>query len=106
VQATVERHAPGFTSRIIGRRVQGPTELCQADADLDGGTAAFRPMSGLGSADTPIDRLFLAGTSARPGGAVPGAPGANAARAALTRAGVGGARYRTLVRRALGQAHG
>jgi phytoene dehydrogenase-like protein len=112
IQATVERQAPGFTDRIIGRRVQEPTELWRADANLDvgavnGGTTAidqplfFRPVPGLGRADTPIDRLFLAGASAHPGGAVHGAPGANAARAALARAGVGGGMYRALVRRAM-----
>ncbi|MBX6357079.1 MAG: NAD(P)/FAD-dependent oxidoreductase, partial [Micromonosporaceae bacterium] len=41
---------------------------------------------GLGRADTPVDRLFLASASAHPGGGVHGAPGANAARAALARA--------------------
>jgi hypothetical protein len=40
---------------------------------------------GLGRPDTPVDRLFLAGASAHPGGGVHGAPGANAARAALAR---------------------
>jgi len=48
---------------------------------------------GLGRADTPIDRLYLAGASAHPGGAVHGGPGANAARAALARNGMGGAVY-------------
>ena len=91
IQDTVEQHAPGFTDRIIGRRVHGP---CHTDTN--------RPVSGLGRADTPIDRLFLA----HPGGAVHGAPGANAARAALARAGVGGAMYRALVRRALDLAYG
>jgi phytoene dehydrogenase-like protein len=40
---------------------------------------------GLGRADTPVDRLYLAGSSAHPGGGVHGGPGANAARAALAR---------------------
>lgn len=53
----------------------------------------FRPLPGVGRADTPIDRLYLAGASAHPGGAVHGGPGANAARAALARAGVGDALY-------------
>ncbi|MDQ3664625.1 MAG: dehydrogenase, partial [Actinomycetota bacterium] len=33
--------------------------------------------------ETPVRRLFLSGASAHPGGGVHGAPGANAARAAL-----------------------
>ena len=70
---------------------------------INAGTAALhqqlvlRPVPGLGRADTPIDRLFLAGASAHPGGGVHGAPGANAARAALARAGMGGAAYRAVV---------
>jgi phytoene dehydrogenase-like protein len=103
MEATVERHAPGFTSLIIGRR----------HADLPGGAVnggssalaqqlVLRPTPGLGRADTPIDRLFLAGASAHPGGAVHGAPGANAARAALRRAGLLGGAYGVLVRRVSG----
>jgi phytoene dehydrogenase-like protein len=45
----------------------------------------FRPLPGLGRAETPIDRLYLASASAHPGGGVHGGPGANAARAALAR---------------------
>lgn len=111
MQASVERHAPGFTSRITGRVVRGPHDLARADHNLvegaiNAGSAAihqqlfFRPLPGLGRADTPIDRLYLAGASAHPGGAVHGGPGANAARAALVRAGVGGELYRALIRRA------
>ncbi|WP_253865059.1 phytoene desaturase family protein [Prauserella halophila] len=104
MEALLERHAPGFGARIRGRLVQGPRELEQANPALvegavGGGSAAmhqqlvFRPVPGLGRADTPVDRLFLAGASAHPGGAVHGGPGANAARAALARAGVGGGAY-------------
>ena len=61
----------------------------------------FGVVPGLGRADTPIDRLFLASSSAHPGGGVHGAPGANAARAALARdRAVTGALYRALIRRA------
>ena len=38
------------------------------------------------SIETPVGRLFLASASAHPGGGVHGAPGANAARAALLHA--------------------
>lgn len=110
MQRIVERHAPGFTDLVRGRLVQGPGALEAANPGLvegaiNGGTAAihqqlfFRPVPGLGRADTPVDRLFLAGCSAHPGGAVHGGPGANAARAALVRAGAGGRPYRALIDR-------
>jgi phytoene dehydrogenase-like protein len=96
VEAVVERNAPGFGDRIIARSVQAPLDLETADANLrggavNGGTAAihqqllFRPVPGLGRAETPIDRLYLASASAHPGGGVHGGPGSNAARAALRR---------------------
>jgi len=94
MQARIERLAPGFTSRIVARRVLGPRQLESRDANLiggaiNGGTAqlhqevVFRPGPGLGRAETPVSGLFLGSASAHPGGGVHGAPGMNAARAAL-----------------------
>lgn len=90
----IEARAPGFRSCIGGRYVQGPADLERADASLVGGDIAggttqlhqqlvFRPVPGLARAETPIGRLYLGSASAHPGGAVHGACGANAARAAL-----------------------
>ncbi|HEY2297048.1 MAG TPA: NAD(P)/FAD-dependent oxidoreductase [Jatrophihabitans sp.] len=107
VRSQVEAHAPGFSTTILDQHVQAPADLQHNNANLvdgaiNGGTAqlhqqlVFRPVPGLGGAATPIDRLFLAGSSAHPGGGVHGACGSNAARAALTRARyTGGARRRT-----------
>ncbi len=104
IEACIERHAPGFTDLVVGRYVQSPRQLEQANPSLvhgavNGGTAqlhqqlVFRPVPGLGGATTPIDRLFLSGSSAHPGGGVHGGPGSNAARAALARDGLlGGGR--------------
>jgi phytoene dehydrogenase-like protein len=105
IEAILERHAPGFGELVVGRYVQSPARLQQENPALvhgavNGGTAqlhqqlVFRPVPGLGGASTPIDRLFLAGSSAHPGGGVHGAPGSNAARTALARAGALGAARR------------
>jgi phytoene dehydrogenase-like protein len=94
IQARIERLAPGFGSRVLARRVLGPRELEARDANLiggalGGGTAqlhqqlVFRPVPGLGRAETGVAGLYLGSASAHPGGGVHGAPGANAARAAL-----------------------
>jgi len=107
--AVIEEHAPGFGTLVAGRHVFGPADLEKADPSLvggalGGGTAAayqqlfLRPVPGLGRADTPVDRLFLASSSAHPGAGVHGAPGANAARAALARdRGLTGAAYRAAI---------
>lgn len=110
MQAVLERHAPGFGDLVVGRAVADPVTLQAEDISLvggaiGGGTAAlsqqlvFRPTPGLGRADTPVDRLFLASSSAHPGGGVHGACGANAARAALARTRTGPL-YRATVRAA------
>ena len=94
MQARLERLAPGLGSRILARRVLGPRELEERNASLvggslNGGTAqlhqqlVFRPYAGGGRAETGIAGLYLASSSAHPGGGVHGAPGMNAARAAL-----------------------
>ncbi len=94
MQSRLERLAPGFGERVVARRVLGPRELEAMDANLqggaiNGGTAqlhqqlVLRPVPGLGRAETPVRRLYLGSASAHPGGGVHGAPGMNAARAAL-----------------------
>jgi phytoene dehydrogenase-like protein len=91
-----ERHAPGFRDLVVGRYVADPRALQTKNPSLhngalNAGTSALyqqlflRPVPGLGRADTPVDRLYLAGASAHPGGGLHGAPGANAAHAALAR---------------------
>ncbi|MEU7908247.1 NAD(P)/FAD-dependent oxidoreductase [Actinoplanes sp. NPDC049118] len=96
MEAVLEQYAPGFGTMVVGRNVFSPADLERENPSLvggalGGGTAAafqqlfLRPIPGLGRADTPVERLFLASASAHPGGGVHGAPGANAARAALAR---------------------
>jgi phytoene dehydrogenase-like protein len=94
IEAEIEALAPGFRALVTARHVLTPPSLESRDANLvggalGGGTMAFsqqlvfRPVPGLGRAETPIRGLFLASASAHPGGGVHGACGANAARAAI-----------------------
>ncbi|WP_405588204.1 phytoene desaturase family protein [Streptomyces sp. NBC_01190] len=94
VEARVERYAPGFRALIRGRRILAPPTLRSLDANLEGGAInggttalhqqlVFRPALGAGRPETPVRGLYLASSGAHPGGGVHGAPGANAARAAL-----------------------
>jgi phytoene dehydrogenase-like protein len=94
VEAEIEARAPGFRALVTARHVLSPPALEALDANLAGGAlgggttalsqqAVFRPIPGLGRAETPIRGLYLASASAHPGGGVHGACGANAARAAL-----------------------
>ncbi|MFJ4555130.1 phytoene desaturase family protein [Streptomyces massasporeus] len=96
VERQVERFAPGFRSLIRSRRILAPPTLEALDGNLaggaiNGGTTAlhqqlvFRPLPGTGRPETPVPGLYLASAGAHPGGGVHGAPGANAARAALRR---------------------
>ena len=105
MQDRIEALAPGFSERILARRVLGPREFEARDANLvggaiNGGTAqlhqelVFRPIPGLGRAETGIRGLYLGSASAHPGGGVHGAPGMNAARAALAHARLRGVRRR------------
>ncbi|MEA3215135.1 MAG: hypothetical protein QOJ19_1291 [Acidimicrobiia bacterium] len=94
VQAQIERLAPGFGALVRARHVTNPRQLEEHNANLVDGAIAggtgqlhqqlvFRPVPGWGRAETPIGGLYLASSSAHPGGGVHGACGANAARAAL-----------------------
>lgn len=97
MQARMEHVAPGFGSRVTARRVLGPREMEALNANLvggaiNGGTAqlhqqlVFRPVPGLGRSETSVRGLYLGSASAHPGGGVHGAPGMNAARAAVAHA--------------------
>jgi phytoene dehydrogenase-like protein len=97
MQSRMEQVAPGFGSRVTARRVLGPREMEARDANLvggaiNGGTAQlhqqllFRPVPGLGRSETSVRGLYLGSSSAHPGGGVHGAPGMNAARAAVAHA--------------------
>ncbi|HYN30915.1 MAG TPA: NAD(P)/FAD-dependent oxidoreductase [Dermatophilaceae bacterium] len=111
MEDAVERVAPGFRSAVVARHVQSPGDLEDANASLVGGAVnagtsglhqqlVFRPTPGLGRPETFVEGLYLAGSSAHPGGGVHGACGWNAARAALATSGRAGAARRALLRSA------
>lgn len=90
----IEELAPGFRSKIVARHVMTPPVMEELNPNLvagaiNGGTAqlhqmvVFRPTPGLARPETPVKNLYLASASAHPGGGVHGAPGANAAKAAI-----------------------
>jgi phytoene dehydrogenase-like protein len=90
----IEDLAPGFKDLVSGRHVFTPASMERENANLvggaiNGGTAMlhqqliFRPLAGFARPETPVKNLYLASASAHPGGGVHGAPGANAARAAI-----------------------
>jgi hypothetical protein len=94
MEEEVERLAPGFRDLIRKRHIYNPQGLERSNRNLVGGALnsgtaqihqqlIFRPTPGTGRAETPLPGLFLAGSSAHPGGGVHGAAGANAARAAV-----------------------
>ncbi|HEV2755448.1 MAG TPA: NAD(P)/FAD-dependent oxidoreductase [Actinomycetota bacterium] len=94
MEAQIERFASGFRSRIKARHVFTPETMEATNANLVGGAVNggsaklhqqlfFRPAPGLARGKTPIKGLYLGSASVHPGGGVHGAPGANAARAAL-----------------------
>jgi phytoene dehydrogenase-like protein len=100
MEARIEQFAPGFRDLVLSRHVAFPQDLEAGDANLVGGALGggtsglhqqlfLRPTPGLGRPETFVEGLYLASSSAHPGGGVHGACGANAARAAL-RAGTTG----------------
>jgi phytoene dehydrogenase-like protein len=93
IEAQVERFAPGFRERIIGRSALGPTAIERRNpnyvgGDINGGAATLsqlftRPAARLSPCTTPLPGVFLCSSSTPPGGGVHGMCGYHAARAAL-----------------------
>jgi phytoene dehydrogenase-like protein len=93
MEAQVERFAPGFRDRILGRHVLSPADLERRDANLVGGDVGagsysldqvlFRPTPSVSPYRTPVRGLYIGSAATFPGGAVHGVPGHAAARVAL-----------------------
>ena len=93
IEAQVERFAPGFRERILGRSVMGPAEIERYNenyvgGDINGGVQDLwqlytRPAIRLNPYSTPVDGLYICSSSTPPGGGVHGLCGYYAARSAL-----------------------
>jgi phytoene dehydrogenase-like protein len=93
VLARIARFAPNVPAAVVARQVLTPLDL-ERDYGLTEGNIFhgdisadqlfhMRPVPGWARYATPIDRLYLCGAGAHPGGGVTGAPGYNAARRVL-----------------------
>lgn len=87
--ATLAEYAPNVPNAIEHMQVLGPPDI-EATIGITGGNIFHgeimpdqmfngRPVPGYPSYSTPVDRLYLCGSGAWPGGAVFGAPGRNCA---------------------------
>lgn len=90
---TFAEYAPNIWDAIEQMKVLGPPDI-EETIGITGGNIFHgeimpdqmfgnRPVPGTTSYRTPIDRLYLCGSGAWPGGAVFGAPGRNAALEAI-----------------------
>ncbi|WP_292836241.1 NAD(P)/FAD-dependent oxidoreductase [Microbacterium sp.] len=97
IESRIERFAPGFRDRVLGRHVMSPAALESWNENLVGGDIAggvtdwrqliARPAPSPSPWATPVPGLFLCSSSTLPGGGVHGMGGWNAARTVLARRG-------------------
>ena len=95
IEAQIERFAPGFRERVIGRSIMPPARLEEHNpnyigGDINGGVQDFRqmytrPTMRLVPYSTPVRGLYICSSSTPPGGGVHGLCGHFAALAALRR---------------------
>ena len=89
VIAQIAEYSPGFRDRIVHMEVRTPRELEEevglTEGNIFQGELTFdqllfnRPVPGYAQYRSPVDRLYMCGSSTHPGGGVMGAPGRNAA---------------------------
>lgn len=95
IEAQIERFAPGFRNRILGRHSRNSVEMENYNPNYVGGDINAgiqdlrqiwtRPVIRFSPYTTPVAGLYLCSSSTPPGGGVHGMCGYHAARAALRR---------------------
>lgn len=95
----MEQAIPDIRQRIVHAEVRTPldieNEVGLTEGNIFQGELTFdqllfnRPVPGYSDYTTPVEGLYMVGSSSHPGGGVMAAPGANAAREILRRAGKG-----------------
>jgi phytoene dehydrogenase-like protein len=95
IEQQIERFAPGFRDRIVGRHTMDTVAIERhgpnyVGGDINGGVAdlrqfAFRPVISPRPWIVPVDGWYLCSSSIAPGGGVHGMCGHRAARSALAR---------------------
>lgn len=93
IEAQIERFAPGFRDRIVGRAVRSTTEMSKYNPNFVGGDIVggalsvrqtlFRPRVTLDPYSTGIPGVYLCSASTPPGAGAHGMCGANAASRAI-----------------------
>jgi phytoene dehydrogenase-like protein len=93
IEAQIERFAPGFRDRVVGRHTMDTAAMHAHDenyigGDINGGIADLRqfvkrPTFGLHPWKTPLDGVYLCSSSTPPGGGVHGMCGWHAAHEVL-----------------------
>ena len=89
----IEQGCPDIRKHVLHAEVRSPwdieNEVGLTEGNIFQGELTFdqllfnRPIPGYAQYDTPIDGMYIVGSSAHPGGGVMAAPGANAAREIL-----------------------
>ena len=95
IERQVERFAPGFKDRILGRHAMNALDFQQYNPNYVGGAITggvadifqlfTRPVARLDPYSTPNPRIFICSASTPPGGGVHGMCGYHAAKSALKR---------------------
>jgi phytoene dehydrogenase-like protein len=93
IEAQIERFAPGFRTRILGRHTMGPSDVeaynpNYVGGDINGGVQDLRqlwtrPVVRWNPYSTPVEGLYLCSSATPPGGGVHGMCGFHAAQAVL-----------------------